>query len=106
MIEKPTVTLRKSGPRYEELHNLWGDDPIPVAGFIGSPNRGPNGVEEFFQVDIKRLTNAQRMKLIEFVSRKWGISQEQVRKDMEGEHGMPIRAVDVNPPAIPLAMFL
>ena len=106
MREPPTVTLRKDGQRYQELVKLWGDEPIPVTGYVAVPGQGPDGVENFFELDYKRLSPAKRMHVVEFIARKWGISGAEVARDMEGDHGCPIREQDVNSPAIPLAMFL
>jgi hypothetical protein len=106
MREAPTVTLRKDGPRYAELHTLWGDEPIPVTGYRSVPNWSPDGVENFFQLDWKRVSTEMRGKLVDHLVKKWKLTAAQVEAEMAGTHGLPIRERDVNPPAIPLAMFI
>jgi hypothetical protein len=103
--------LRKDGPRYAELHTLWGDEPIPVKDYVAVRNQGPDRVENFFLVDWKRLSPEMQRKLVDHILKKWSrqrpmLTAGRVFTEMAGTYVLPLREREVNPPAIPLKIFV
>jgi len=89
------ATIRSSSPRAKEWEMVFGDTTIPIKSPLPVENDGPDGREMFFFADVKRLSAAQRSRVITHISEKFSLPRSEVAKDLAGEHGLPIRAVDL-----------
>lgn len=91
-----TARLSPSGPAYAQLAPIFHGEEVPLVSCQPVLRDGPSGPMRFYQVDVSRLTPAQRTAAVALISRQWNIPQEEVEADFCGEHGWPLRIENIS----------
>lgn len=87
------ATISKDDPRSEIWFKVCPDGHIPLKHPMLAKNKGFPGML-FYDGDTSRLTNNQLALLSELVSRKFGLNEEQVLRDL-ADGILPIRSNNV-----------
>lgn len=91
----PEGTIREDSPRAETWKKVFGSLTIPLKSPIPVTMDGDGGPKRFFLVDLKRLTETQKARVIAHVAEKYDLDPATVAEDLESEHGLPILDQDV-----------
>lgn len=75
---------------------VFGSDRVPIESPIGEIAEIPGFKypQKVLKLDMKRVTEQQKQKLVAAIAKKFNITEEEVKKDLE-EKGMPILDKDV-----------
>jgi hypothetical protein len=108
MTKPTTVRIRPEAPRREDWIAIFGDETMPVTSPVPVRNDAPGlSDKSFYRLDVSRLTPVQRLRLVEYIARKFDIAECEVSRLLDDpEHGMPILADDVFPPTIDMRMVI
>jgi len=103
----PVISLRPGSQRAEDWQSVFGRlDDIPVTQYFTTlanlPDRPNSAV---YLLDLKRMTPAERERLIWHIAARFDIPAEEVARDLDRE-GCPILAADVIGPAIPFRLLV
>jgi hypothetical protein len=90
-----TGHLREQSPRAADWKVVFGTLGVPLRGVLPIPIQTPDGPQKAYFVDVDRLSEDVRRRVIEHTARTFGLPEAEVEKDLLGEHGLPILAEDV-----------
>jgi len=91
------ATIDPRSPRYQSWLEVLGTDCLELES--GEPTLGTvgDGPERwFYRVRVVSLNSYQLGRLAVVLAAGWGLSPDEVRADVRGEHGLPILAEDVH----------
>lgn len=102
----PVVSLRPESPRAKDWVYVFGRlENVPVMTYYTTlanlPDRPNSAV---YQLDLARLTFAERARLVEHIAERFDLPADEVDRDLDRE-GCPILATDVIGPAIPMRLL-
>ena len=93
-MSRTQVTVVKPPERVQEFIDVFGSATVPVRGWI-IPHTGnlPIGKRDVFELDLEAITDEQRERLIEHLTRKFNEPPGVVRQYLDQE-GVAILAED------------
>jgi hypothetical protein len=74
------------------LRSAFGVEKVPLVSPVSVEREGPYGKMEFYHIDANRLTPEQLEILAADVVERFGLAKQEVLRDMQGGHGIPVRA--------------
>ena len=87
--------LNPSGPNYERLKPIFGDNRVPLKSPRSvNAQLGPEKDVPVYMLDLSALPLNQRSRLLSMIAQKSGVSISVVEQVMQTE-GFPIREADV-----------
>lgn len=93
MIE---AQINPHSDRAEDWRRVFGSTKVPIKSMLPIQNNGPHGRGAFYLLATRALTQEVRARLVEHVSKKFGVPPEEVERDLDDpRHGCPIFSEDV-----------
>lgn len=90
-----TATIAERSPRSEDWKTVFGTKTIALKHPIPQQGNFPEvGIQEFYEVDLKALTEEQRERMIAHIAKRFHLAVEEVRAGLD-KVGCPILAEDV-----------
>jgi len=90
------ATLDRSSPRFENWKQCLGTDDVPLVSCMEHNGTFPGyGSKACYRIDVSQLTVEQIERFVAHFAAKFKLAPEEVRRDITGEHGIPIWAEDV-----------
>lgn len=90
------ASLDHSSPRYRDWYGILNDDRVPLLSpFSTHAQLGEEKDVEVYGLDWQNLDGEQSDRLLNFIAHKFGVTQEEVAKDLDRDGLFPIRAADV-----------
>jgi hypothetical protein len=91
------ATLDKTSPRYQAWLKLLGTNDVPLVSCMEHNGRFPGyGTVACYAIDVGKLTNEQIERYVAHFAARFNVAHEEVRREILGEHGIPIWTEDVS----------
>lgn len=91
------ATLVRSSPRYEDWLKCIGIGDVPLKSCLEKNGNFPgHGVRACYEIDVTKLAPEQIDRFVAHFAEKFKCTPEEVRREILGEHGIPIWTEDVS----------
>lgn len=91
-----TATINPANPRAASWRYVFEAETVPLESPASHAARAPDGtVKHFYRIALDALDQAARRRLIDHIARAFGLTPEEVHRDITGPRGCPILADDV-----------
>jgi hypothetical protein len=84
-------TLSAKSPRYGDWRTIFGGETVPLRSPVPAIAHLEQGPQRVYWLDLRRLTEAQRERLIGYIVRQFGTPEAEVRQNLDRE-GFPLLA--------------
>lgn len=98
------ATILPSSPRAAVWREVFGSETVPILSPLPQTAQTPRGDAEFYRLDVARLSDEQRKRVVSHLCQKWQLRHEEVvRLVNDPDHGVPLLAADL---VVPLDLRL
>ena len=102
------TTARVTNPERKVFwQSIFGGDTVPIVSFIPKMANLPgfDNPQHIYELDLKAITDDQRVRLVNAIARKFDMTVEAVDAGLD-DHGVPILLSDVIVSSTDRALFM